>query len=103
MKKVAILHDHLEYFTGLWYILWPFGNLVVYLYIFPHFGILNKEKSGNPARNRCVMLCHTMRPKSGSILGLSHGGEVAARVARWFVFKPKIQIWVNFGGSCDGR
>jgi hypothetical protein len=24
------------------------------------------------------------------------------RVARWFVFKPKIQIWVNFGGSCDG-
>jgi hypothetical protein len=26
-----------------------------------------------------------------------------ARVARWFVFKPKIQIWVNFGGSCNGR
>jgi hypothetical protein len=24
------------------------------------------------------------------------------RVARWFVFKPKIQIWVNFGGSCNG-
>jgi hypothetical protein len=25
------------------------------------------------------------------------------RVARWFVFKPKIQIWVNFGGSFKGR
>jgi hypothetical protein len=25
------------------------------------------------------------------------------RVARWFVFKPKIQIWVNFGRSCNGR
>jgi hypothetical protein len=25
------------------------------------------------------------------------------RVARWFVFKPKIQIWVNFGGSRNGR
>jgi hypothetical protein len=25
------------------------------------------------------------------------------RVARWFVFKPKIQIWVNFGGSCNLR
>jgi hypothetical protein len=25
------------------------------------------------------------------------------RVARWFVFKPKIPIWVNFGGSCGGR
>jgi hypothetical protein len=24
-------------------------------------------------------------------------------VARWFVFKPKIPVWVNFGGCCDGR
>jgi hypothetical protein len=23
--------------------------------------------------------------------------------ARWFVFKPKIQIWVNLGGPCNGR
>jgi hypothetical protein len=23
-----------------------------------------------------------------------------ARVARWYIFKPKFQIWVNFGGSC---
>jgi hypothetical protein len=23
--------------------------------------------------------------------------EVSARVARWFVFKPKLSIWVNFG------
>jgi hypothetical protein len=26
-----------------------------------------------------------------------------ARVARWFIFRPKIAIWVNFGGSCNGR
>jgi hypothetical protein len=26
-----------------------------------------------------------------------------AWVARWLVFEPKIPIWVNFGGSCDGR
>jgi hypothetical protein len=25
------------------------------------------------------------------------------RVARWFVFKPKISIWVNFGRSCNGK
>jgi hypothetical protein len=24
-----------------------------------------------------------------------------ARVARWFIFKQKIQIWVNFGGALD--
>jgi hypothetical protein len=27
----------------------------------------------------------------------------STRVAGWFVFKPKIQIWVNFGGSCYGK
>jgi hypothetical protein len=25
------------------------------------------------------------------------------RVARWFVFKPKIPLWVNFEGSCNGK
>jgi hypothetical protein len=25
------------------------------------------------------------------------------RVASWFVFKPKIPIWVNFGVSCYGK
>jgi hypothetical protein len=28
---------------------------------------------------------------------------VLTRVARWCIFKPKIQIWVNFGRSCNGR
>jgi hypothetical protein len=29
--------------------------------------------------------------------------SVRGRVARWFVFKPKIQIWVNFVGSRYGK
>jgi hypothetical protein len=29
--------------------------------------------------------------------------KVELMVARWFVFKPKIQIWVNFGESCNAR
>jgi hypothetical protein len=28
---------------------------------------------------------------------------LSARLARWYRFKPKIQICVNFGGSCNGR
>jgi hypothetical protein len=32
-----------------------------------------------------------------------HWLTYACRVARWFVLKPKIQIWVNFGGSCNRR
>jgi hypothetical protein len=29
--------------------------------------------------------------------------EEESRVARWFVFKPKIPIWVNFGGHWNGK
>jgi hypothetical protein len=28
---------------------------------------------------------------------------LSSRVARWHIFKPKIPIWVNFGGPCNGR
>jgi hypothetical protein len=49
MENTGIFCGHLEYFTVLWYILWTFGNVVVIWYIFPRFGILYKEKSGNSA------------------------------------------------------
>jgi hypothetical protein len=31
------------------------------------------------------------------------GFEIGARVARWYIFKPKIPIWVNFGGPWNGK
>jgi hypothetical protein len=48
MEIAGIFYSHLEYFTVLWYILWPFGNVMEIWYIFPRFGILCQEKSGNP-------------------------------------------------------
>jgi hypothetical protein len=47
----------LVYFITIWnilrpsgiHILWPYGKLPVLWFIFPHFGILYQEKSGNPA------------------------------------------------------
>jgi hypothetical protein len=27
---------------------------------------------------------------------------ISIRVARWYIFKPKIPIWINFGKSCNG-
>jgi hypothetical protein len=39
---------HLVYFTAIWYILWPSGIFIVIWYIFSRFGMLFKEKSGNP-------------------------------------------------------
>jgi hypothetical protein len=37
MKNAGIIYGHLEYFTAIWYILWPFGNVVVICDIFPQF------------------------------------------------------------------
>jgi hypothetical protein len=45
-------YGHLVYITAIWYIL--FDHLVYFVviwYIFPHFGMLYKEKSGNPEPN----------------------------------------------------
>jgi hypothetical protein len=47
MEKVGKFCGHFEYLTVIWYILWPLGNFVVIWYIFPRFGILCQEKSGN--------------------------------------------------------
>jgi hypothetical protein len=33
-------------------------------------------------------------------LGGAEAG-LQSRVARWYIFKPKIPIWVKFGGCCD--
>jgi hypothetical protein len=49
MENIGIFYVHLEYFTAIWYNLWPFGNVDAFWYIFPRFGILCLEKSGNPA------------------------------------------------------
>jgi hypothetical protein len=46
--KMLVFYGHLEYFTVIWYILWPFGKVVVIWYIFPRVGKLCHEKSGNP-------------------------------------------------------
>jgi hypothetical protein len=36
METVAVLlYDHFKHFTATWYVLKPFGNFVVILFIFP--------------------------------------------------------------------
>jgi hypothetical protein len=48
MENAGMFNGHLEYFTVIWYTLWPFGNVVIIWYIFPRFGTLSQERSGNP-------------------------------------------------------
>jgi hypothetical protein len=53
MENIGIFYDHLVSFRPLETF---FGHLVYFVfiwYIFPRFGILYKDKSGNPGCNRC--------------------------------------------------
>jgi hypothetical protein len=43
MENAGIFYGHLEYFTAVWCILWPVGNVVVIWYIFPLFGYCVKK------------------------------------------------------------
>jgi hypothetical protein len=59
LDNVKICYGHLEYFTAIWHILWPFCNVVINWYIFHRFGILCQEKSGNPGTKLKVNLHKT--------------------------------------------
>jgi hypothetical protein len=48
MEDVGIFYGHLVYFTSIWYILWPSGICYGHLEYFSRFGMLYREKSGNP-------------------------------------------------------
>jgi hypothetical protein len=56
----------LVHFKVIWYILWPFVNVEVIWYIFPVFGTLCLEKSGNPevSPNDVIMEEFDFREKS---------------------------------------
>jgi hypothetical protein len=49
MENAGIFYGLLEYFAVIWYILWPFCNVMLIWYDFPRFGILCQEKIGYPA------------------------------------------------------
>jgi hypothetical protein len=49
MENVGIFYDHLEYFTAIWYNLWPFG--IVYCHVlvyFSKFGMFGPRKIWQP-------------------------------------------------------
>jgi hypothetical protein len=112
LLPIGIFYTHLVYFMVIWY-------------ISPHFGMLYQEKSGNPAASSSLpFLLNFLRAhfnffcflyllngqnfhsvahprgyiKRGKSVAFCTNVNFLVRVARWFVFKPKIPIWVNFGG-----
>jgi hypothetical protein len=72
-----------------------------------------KSQSGHPVR--CLLLFSDEMVENFHSCRRSETGRylidlichfapfvIATRVARWYIFKPKIPIWVNFGESCYG-
>jgi hypothetical protein len=48
MENVVIFYDHLEYFTAIWYNLWPFGTFCGHLVYFLRFGMFGTRKIWQP-------------------------------------------------------
>jgi hypothetical protein len=82
MENAGVFCGHLEYFTVIWYILWPFGSVVIIRYIFRHFGILCQEKSGNPATYVPMFICGSNKKIIAFILVAGMLPEISARKTR---------------------
>jgi hypothetical protein len=54
MVNVVIFYDHLEYFTAIWYNLWPFGIVGGHLLYFSQFGMFGPRKIWQPWRTVLV-------------------------------------------------
>jgi hypothetical protein len=48
MLNVSIFCDYLEYFTAIWYTLWPFGVVCGHLVHFSRFGMFGPRKIWQP-------------------------------------------------------
>jgi hypothetical protein len=60
---------------------------------------------GNFSQTHLVTLIAKRKLFSSGLFGKREllAEPIQIRVARWYIFKPKIQIWINFGGFCNGR
>jgi hypothetical protein len=71
-ERCWYLYGHFVYFTAKWYILLSFMlvHFVVIWYIFPRFGLLYREKSGNHGSQggkKCLDLVVTALPENWTI------------------------------------
>jgi hypothetical protein len=91
MEDVRIFYGPLVHFTVFCYI---YGHLVYVvrgtLVYFSRFGILYREKSGNPGLGPNRVESKFFRPKEVR----THCFPIrdSFRVARWFIFKPSSQF-----------
>jgi hypothetical protein len=106
---VPIFYDHLKYFTAIGYNLWPFGLFCGHLVHVSDFGKFGPKKCGNlegvsPERDDgCQIRDFGLFKVPETGYPGSSASVDGCRVARWFIFIPKIPVWVHFGGSWNRK
>jgi hypothetical protein len=110
----CLLYCQMVYFMAIWYVWWPFGIFFPYLASCteknlatllcscysqtPHWHPVHSFFMNDPnLRNEVRATGHWLNPDKSLCV---HSALLVSMVARWFIFKPKIPIWVNFGGPC---
>jgi hypothetical protein len=68
MEDVGTFYGHLVYFMAVWYTFRQFGIFYGRLVYFSRFGILKKEKFGNPAASQAPAFTHTTNFSQRSLL-----------------------------------
>jgi hypothetical protein len=56
MENVGIFYDHSEYFTAIWYNLWPFDIVCGHLVCHSQFIMLGPRKIWQPWFQECVYI-----------------------------------------------
>jgi hypothetical protein len=124
LEIVDTFYGHLEYFTDIWDILWPFGTFCVCSVHFFQIWYHVPRKIWQP-RTGCIWSAINFYDRHINLYLLQQHcarvtrlGEISPfgkkydlriqlwikfRVARWFIFKPKISILLKFGGPLIGK
>jgi hypothetical protein len=100
MENVGIFYGHLEYFTDIWNILRTFGIFYGHLVMFWQFGIFSPLFWYNVSRKIWQPWVESpYKSKSDAwriiLRSVNKSKHVGSRVARWYIYKPIIPIWVN--------
>jgi hypothetical protein len=81
--NVGIFYGHLVYSTAIWYTLWTYGIFVVIWYIFPRFGMLYREKSGNPVHQTNLVAWDVSETEKDFVLQLKCRNEIHTYIHKY--------------------
>jgi hypothetical protein len=114
MENYGTYYGHLEYFMSICIFCDHFEYFVVFLVYISQFWYVAPRNIRQPCLSPSSK-AYLLSSLSFLVVSLfsptlhnrvphwSEKSVAPSRVPRWVIFKPKKPIWVNLGGSCNGR